>query len=345
MTFAEPLWFGALLVLPLLFLLKQKGYLGFSKHSLLNDVDSRLTRAVSMAPTFFLMSTVVLMVVALARPQIPGEPVQKTTPGRDIVLAVDISFSMSFPFKGELAPRRIPEELAFQVPFEERRRNNKGLQLNQPDAKDGLQRIHAAQSALLNFIENRWRGKTGDRIGLIVFDTKPRYAWPITDDLRQLYRKAQFMQTNLGTGTNFGARGAGPFDLAVEHFKDAGQAKSKVLILVTDGEDDIDGETVYRLAALLQENNIRFYMVGIGETLAQKRVGIVKFTERVGGRMFRVEDTQSLQECFETIDRLEKSEVTISQLETRDDVFFIFAWAALVSLGLFLVFEVFVHTR
>lgn len=345
MTFAQPFWFAALLIVPLFFMLKTRGYLGFSDKRLLVEKRSRLVQLLGYATPLLAVSTVVLMTVALARPQIPGDPTPRKIPGRDIVLAVDISFSMSFPFKGKLQPYETPPELAFAVPFAERRHEHKGLQYDQPKDPNQLQRVHAAQDALLRFIENRWRGKTGDRMGMIVFDVAPRYAFPITDDLRMLYRKVQFLQNNLGTGTNFGTRPPGPIDLAVEHFKESGEAKSKVLILVTDGEEDIDAGTQNRLSRLVRENGIRLYVVGIGETLARKEVGIVKFSNSVGARIFRVEDAQSLQDCFNTIDRLEKSEVTIAQLETRDDMFFFFAWAALASLGLLLFAEVIIPKR
>lgn len=343
MTFAQPLWFAAILLLPLLFVLKKRGYLGYSDHRLLTAQSSRFLRIVAHAPLAFVAIAVTLLVVALARPQIPGDPVHKQIPGRDIILAVDISYSMTFPWKGKLAPQEAPSELAFSEQFNERRREHKGLQFVPP--KDGLQRIHPTQIALLNFIENRWKKQTGDRIGLILFDVHPRYGWPITDDLRMLYRKAQFIQNNLGTGTNFGRNPPGPIDLAAEHFRESGQAKSRVLILVTDGEDDIDPDTERRLISVLKENNIKLYLVGIGETLARQDVGIIKLANRFGGHIFRVENTESLNDCFATIDRLEKSAVTISEQETRDDVFFIFAWAALGFLGLFLLSEVFILTR
>jgi Ca-activated chloride channel family protein len=343
MTFAQPLWFLALLALPLLFILRKRGYLGYSDHRLVTEAG-RALRLLGRAPLFFAAASVILIVVALARPQIPGDPIPRTIPGRDIVLAVDISYSMSCPWKGELAQHETPPELVFKVPFNERRREHRGLKFVQPPA-DQLQRIHATQNALLRFIENRWRGQTGDRIGLIVFDIAPRYAWPITDDLRMLYRKAQFIQTNLGTATNFGRIPPGPIDLAVQHLNESGQASSRVLILVTDGEDEIDPETEQRLIQILRKNNIRLYLVGIGETLARKDVGIIRLADKFGGHIFRVEDTASLDRCFETIDRLEKSAVTVSQLETRDDVFFYFAWAAVGFLGLFLLSEVFVLTR
>jgi len=344
MTFAQPLWFAALLLLPLLFVMKKKGFLGYSDHRLLTATSSRFLRILARVPIACAAIALALLVVALAKPQIPGDPVHKRIPGRDIILAVDISYSMTFPWKGTLAPQETPEDLAFKTDFNDRRREHKGLKFVPP--KDGtLQRIHPTQVALLNFIENRWRQQTGDRIGLILFDVHPRYGWPITDDLRMLYRKAQFIQNNLGTGTNFGKNPPGPIDLAAEHFKESGQAKSRVLILVTDGEDDIDADTERRLIKVLKDNDIKLYLVGIGETLAQKDVGIIKLANRFGGNIFRVENTESLNDCFATIDRLEKSEVTISQLETRDDVFFIFAWAALGFLGLFLISEVFILTR
>jgi Ca-activated chloride channel family protein len=343
MTFAQPFWFAAILLVPLFFVLKKRGYLGYSDHRLLTGTQSRFLRILARTPIALAALAVTLLVVALARPQVPGDPVHKRIPGRDIILAVDISYSMTFPWKGKLAPQETPSELAFTQEFNERRREHKGLQFVPP--KEGLQRIHPTQVALLNFIENRWKKQTGDRIGLILFDVHPRYGWPITDDLRMLYRKAQFIQNNLGTGTNFGKNPPGPIDLAAEHFKESGQAKSRVLILVTDGEDDIDPDTERRLIRILQENNIKLYLVGIGETLAQKEVGIVKLANRFGGNIFRVENTESLNDCFATIDRLEKSAVTISEQETRNDVFFIFAWAALGFLGLFLLSEVFILTR
>ncbi len=345
MTLAQPLWLLALLALPLLFLARKQGYIGFSDLRLTAGTgDSRAVKIAAKLSPLFMVASLVLTVVALAQPQMPGDPLPRTIAGRDIVLAVDISYSMSYPFKGELIAHETPPELDFKVPLNERRQSSKGLQLTQPEPGK-LKRIDAAQDAIMRFIENRWRNKTGDRIGLIVFDNRPRYAWPITDDLRMLYRKAQFLRNNLGMGTNFGNKPPGPIDLAIEHFRENGQAKSKVLILVSDGEDQIDPATQDRLIKLLTENHVRFYMVGVGETLARNDVDILRLADYVGGRVFRVEDAKSMQDCFDTIDRLEKSEVTVAQMETHEDVFYIFAWAALASLLAFLLSRFIVPTR
>jgi hypothetical protein len=188
MTFAQPLWFAALTLLPLLFLLKKKGYLGFSDNRLLGG-QSRTLRLWTKLPLFLASLALALLVVALARPQVAGEPVHKTTPGRDIIMAVDISYSMTFPFKGKLELHETPPELAFKTPYLERRHEEKGLKFVAP--KDGLQRIHPLQDALLRFIENRWLQKTGDRMGLILFDVRPRYGWPLTDDLTTVVLMAE----------------------------------------------------------------------------------------------------------------------------------------------------------
>jgi Ca-activated chloride channel family protein len=342
-SFADKAWLLALLVLPVVLLFfRKKGYLGYS-HSRLVTGAPRWARWLSRLPTVCLMLSLALTILALAKPQVPGEPLEKRVPGRDIELVVDISFSMSFPFQGKIEPHEPPEKMRFQTQFNEPRENEKGLKFTQP--KEGFQRIHAAQDAILRFIENRWEKQTGDRMGLIVFDVRPRLSWPITDDLRMLYRKTQTLQNHLGTGTNFGQNFPGPIDLAVQHFKDYGQAKSKVIIMVTDGEVQIDSSTVNRLITIMRENNVRFYLIGIGETLAHTDVDIYRVANGVGGKIFRVEDSQSLNAVFAQIDRLEKSEVSVSQLEVNDDVYHIFVWGALVMFLMFLLSEAFIMSR
>ena len=77
-----------------------------------------------------------------------------------------------------------------------------------------------------------------------------------------IYRKGLFVQEGLGGGTSLQAAIEGAF----EHFDERGQAASKVLILVTDGEDSFD---VNSLAKGLQARNIRLYVIGVGEDLAR----------------------------------------------------------------------------
>ncbi|MBX9692034.1 MAG: VWA domain-containing protein [Cyanobacteria bacterium] len=343
MSFSTPLWFLAIIPCLLFLLLRRKGYVGFSDSKLMGK-SSRLGYFFSRIPALAGALALTAIVFALARPQVPGEPNHRTVRGRDIILAVDISFSMTTPFKGELSKHEVPPELDFKVPLNDRRKSTKTFQLERPE-DDKLKRIDASQNALMRFIENRWKQKTGDRIGIILFDDRPRYGWPITDDLRMLYRKAQFVTSGIGMGTNFGEHPPGPIDLAVEHFKEKGQAESRVLIIVTDGEDNISGYTKRRLLDLLKENRVKLYLVGIGETLANKDVDIMRLTESVGGKVFRVENANSLQECFDTIDQMEKSTLSVSDIETKDDVFYFFAWGALAFVAFLLASEVIIVTK
>ncbi len=343
MSFSTPIWFYVLIPALVLLLLRRMGYVGFSDTRLMGQ-SPRLLRLFSRIPALTAAVALVAIVCGLARPQIPGEPNHRTVRGRDIVLAVDISFSMTTPFKGELVKQETPSALDFKVPVNERRKSNKTMQWEAP--KDGkLKRIDASQNALMRFIENRWRQNTGDRIGNILFDERPRYGWPITDDLRMLYRKAQFVTNGIGMGTNFGEHPPGPIDLAVEHFKEKGQAKSRVLIMVTDGEDQISGYAQRRLHELLTENNVKLYLIGIGDTLKRNDSDIMRLTESVGGKVFRVENASGLQECFDTIDQMEKSTLSVSDIETRDDVFYLFAWGALIALAFLLLSEVIIVTK
>src|SRR5277367_1308118 len=90
MKFADPLWFFLLLALPLLFFFKKKGYLGFSDHRLLSAGPIWL-RVVAKFPMGCLVGSMIMLTLALASPQIPGPPIHKTIPGRDVELVVDIS--------------------------------------------------------------------------------------------------------------------------------------------------------------------------------------------------------------------------------------------------------------
>ncbi len=344
MTFANSWWLLVLPLLPLpLLLLRQRGFLGFSDNQLLPR--QRLFKFILLVPPVLTVLMTALVVVALARPQVAGPPTTRTIIGRDIMIAVDISFSMSTPFKGELKEKQSIPGLDLPPGIDTKGKpKDTNWRPQRPD--DGqVQRIDAAQYAVMTFIANRWYAKAGDRVGLILFDDRPRHGWPLTDDLRMIYRKGQFIQHGLGGGTNFGENPPGPVDMAEEHFKELGQSQTRVLIMVTDGEDNLSGYAKRRLADILRKNNIHFYVIGVGETLAKNDVDIIKVAEEVGGKVFRVEDSQAMVNCFAEIDRMERSPITIAVDETRCDVFFYFAGAAAIALMLMLLAEALILNR
>src|SRR4029453_13126890 len=92
----------------------------------------------------------------------------------------------------------------------------------------------------------------------------------------------------------------------------------------TDGEDNISEQTKSRLKGLLQSRGISFYVVGVGQTLAQSDVDIIRFAENVGGKVFRVENTTELEAGFKTIDKMERTVISVTVSNRHGGGFFSF---------------------
>lgn len=332
MIFHQPFWLYLLILLPIpWFFMRRKGFLHNTTISRLPA--ARFSLLFGRLPDVLFTVALACMITALAKPMIPDDPTVKNVVGRDIILAVDISLSMVDELKTSFPERetKIPE---LESPLPPGGLSHKDQNLYHPDMpKNGkMRRIDGAQAAVLNFLRNRYLSASGDRIGMIVFDQRPRIAWPLTHDLRMIYRKGQFVQEGMGGGTNFGARGPGPIDLAVEQFKELGQADSKIVIMVTDGEDEIDWNAMERLQKLIQENGLRLHVIGVGPTLAKNDVAIMRLTRAVGGQVFRAETEDALNKCLAEIDKLERSPIKHESHANEQDFFHFFAGLSLIFL-------------
>lgn len=333
MTFHQPIWFCCLLLLPPLWLLLRRR--GFVRNSSVSRLpNNSLAGLARFVPDLCCLSGLALLVTALADPFVPGEPTEKTQLGRDIIVAVDISLSMANELRGALPDHetKIPELDPPLPPTGLKASESKSLLGESRKKGDKMRRIDAAQVAVLSFVRSRYQAARGDRIGMIVFDDRPRVSWPLTHDLRMIYRKGQFVNFGLGLGTNFGREFPGPIDMAAQQLKELGQASSKVIILVSDGEDTLGGEAMKRLFDLIQNEGIHFYVIGIGETLATRDVDVTRLAEAAGGKVFRVESTTALNECFATIDQMERSPISKDVYGADLSVFAYFAWLALIFL-------------
>ncbi|MBY0358461.1 MAG: VWA domain-containing protein [Candidatus Obscuribacterales bacterium] len=332
MILQNPMWLCLLLLLPVSwFFLRRKGCVRNTAVS--NLPAGRLATCLRLIPNLCFVIAYASLLVALSRPMIPDKPTIETIIGRDIMVAVDISLSMVAELDGDRP------EAAIKTPELDTRLPASGLSHKDnnpfhPDApKEGkMRRIDGAQAAVLNFIRNRHLALAGDRIGMIVFDSHPRVAWPLTHDLRMIYRKGQFVYEGLGGGTNFGGDPPGPIDLAVAQFKELGQADSKIMILVSDGEDNLDSNTQERLHNLIVENGIHFYVIGVGPALAKKDVDIMRVADRVGGKVYRAESSEELNKCFSAIDKLERSPIKYEAHANEQNFFYFFAGLSLVCL-------------
>lgn len=208
-------------------------------------------------------------------------------------------------------------------------------------------RLSAARQVASDFIEDR----PNDRLGLVAFAGEAFTQCPITIDHRVLLGLMDELKVGLlNDGTAIGS-GLG---VAVNRLKES-KSISKVIILLTDGVNNM-GETDPGTAAdLAKQFNIRVYTIGVGKKgKAYAPVGIYpngqyafdyvdveideallrEVADKTGGQYFRATDNQRLVEIYGEIDQLEKSRVLVSTLPRHTDLFH---WPVLMAAGLLLL--------
>lgn len=215
-------------------------------------------------------------------------------------------------------------------------------------------RIEAAKQVAQQFIE----GRKSDRIGMVVFAARSFTQCPLTLDygiLINFLKKVDVGLVDDGTAIGLGMA------TAVDRLRNS-KAKSKVVILLTDGVNnagEIDPLTAARVA---QAFNIRFYTIGVGtrgqalypvqDPIFGKRyvpmpveideASLTRIAEMTKGKYFRATDRQSLEKVFAEIDQLEKTKIEVKQFTRYKELFV--SWLA-VALGLVFVEIVLANTK
>ena len=349
MHLAHPFWFLLLILLPLPWVfLRRKGFVGYSDLRLVHGIGSNAF--LHKLPLVLFSLAYVFLLVGLARPQIPHSRTTRTITTRDVVVAVDISGSMGTDFAGDVPKRQVKlPDLDKDLPARPKVKTlDNRYQSDGDQGNKGRRRIDGAQGAVLRFVEYCYAAKTGDRIGILAFDTSPHWLWPLTDDLKQIWRNGLFIDEGMGGGTNFGETKPGPIDAAAEQFDEMGKSSTRVVIMVTDGEDRLSASALARLADVIKSHGIRFYVIGVGETLGKQdsTADIFRLTEMVGGKIYRVENAKDLSQCFDEINRMEKSRVEVeSKIVHVEEVFYYFAAIAAMFFCLGLVSEVLIVSQ
>jgi Ca-activated chloride channel homolog len=206
-------------------------------------------------------------------------------------------------------------------------------------------RIEAAKKVATDFIDKR----VSDRIGIVIFSGESFTQCPLTTDYAVLkYQVSQIRNGLLEDGTSIGSGLA----TSVDRLRSS-TAKSKVVILMTDGVNNgglIDPNTAKDIAKTF---NIKVYTVGIGTegyapTPVNTPLGVVMQNQKVeideklltqiadetGGKYYRAKDNKSLQNIYSEIDKLEKSKVEITTYERFTEKFYPLVFAALAFLFL-----------
>ena len=225
-----------------------------------------------------------LAVAAATRPQWTGDPVELPATGRDLLLAVDISGSMS------MQDVRLGGET--------------------------VDRLAAVKVVLDDFIERR----QGDRVGLILFGTQAYLQAPLTFDLPTVRRF--LLEAPVGIAGGRTAVGDA-IALAVKRLHGR-PSESRLLVLLSDGSNnagEIDPREAAEMAAL---EGVRIHTVGFGSetmrisgelglrsvnpSLGLDESALAYIAEVTGGRFFRARDTARLAEIYDLIDALEPAE-------------------------------------
>jgi Ca-activated chloride channel family protein len=208
-------------------------------------------------------------------------------------------------------------------------------------------RLEAAKSVAKDFISQR----KNDRLGLVIFAAESFAQCPLTTDHQMVQNLFSDINTDmLKDGTAIGDGLA----TAVQRLKDS-KAKSKVIIILTDGVNNtgfVDPMTAAEMAKMF---GIRVYTIGVGSNgMARVPVGIhpmtgryvfrqrevnideatlEKISEATNGKYFRATDKEKLKDIYNSIDKLEKSKIDVYQYERKHEEFFLFAlFAALILL-------------
>lgn len=311
--FANPLLLWLLAALPLLALLRGRtgrtGALLYPSADLVRSIGRGVTANAGRARTTLRLLALALLVVALARPQQGLGTAEVETSGIDIVLAIDVSGSM--------------RALDFEL-----------------DGKRA-DRLEVVKSVVRRFVDARG----DDRIGMVGFAGRPYLVSPLTLDHDWLAQNLERVRIGLiEDGTAVGSAIAASVNRLREQ-----KAKSKIVILLTDGVNNAGKVEPLTAAEAARALGIKVYTIAAGtqgeapmpvtdrfgnERVVMAPVEVDEKTlravaERTGAAFFRATDTKTLEGIYAQIDQLERTAETVKRYEEYRELYH---WPLLLGL-------------
>lgn len=323
--FQSPYWFWLLLFLPVFYFMRR------SRKALPIGVPN-LKPAGSIREGFFVRTrwigsvlkavAFVLMVVALARPQWGNRETVRLTEGINIVLAVDVSESMS--------------ALDFKL------------------AGESVDRLQAVKSVVRKFISKRG----GDRIGLVVFGSEAYTQMPLTNDYNAILSVLD--RVRIGSAGKATAIGDA-IGISLKRLEDI-PGKSSIVILLTDGRSNSGELSPQAAADAARELGVKVYTIGVGtrgpvpfvvndplwgKRVVHRKVDIDEDTLKsiasdTGGLYFHADQSKKLEEIYSAIDRMEKTRVEVKHYDNYHELYDRFLIPAFLLL---LMSSILVNTR
>ena len=312
LTFARPWLLLLLLTIPLLAYLRGKrgpsAALTFSSTATLRAIGKQSVSRAGRLLRALIFLSLALFVVALARPQLGKSLTQVEASGIDIMLVLDVSGSMY----------------------------TKDFMIG----GDRATRLDAIKEVTRKFIESR----PNDRIGIIAFAGRPYVVSPMTLDHDWLMQNLERVRVGLvEDGTAIGSAMAS----AANRLNDK-HSKSRVIVLLTDGENNAGKISPNTAAEAVKALRIHFYAIGAGingiapapiftqrgpmtdmlgnlvyqnQRVEFNEAGLREVAKIADGQFFRATDTKSLEEIYSDIDKLEKSTVAVKKYQEYRDLF------------------------
>lgn len=257
----------------------------FSSLDGLRDLPATVALRVKRAMPLMFLAGLLFLLVAMARPQSGREDRTASTDGIAIQLVVDRSGSMS---AEDLDPDR----------FDRRR----------------VTRLDVVRDVLLDFIRpgGELPGRPDDLLGLVSFAGYAQVHCPLTLDHEALagvlktveippllFRGDDVQQTAIGDG----------LVLALNRLREI-DAKSKVAVLLSDGENNAGMATPEEAARMAAADGVKVYTVGIGTGREMDEAALRRLAEATGGRYFRARSAEHLRGVYAAIDEMERSRIT-----------------------------------
>lgn len=334
MEFKEPIYFLLLLLLiPYMIWYvqfrnrgnrKMEASMTFSDVSAYRNIPMSLRVRLIHLPMVLRCISFALIVVAMARPQTHNAWDERTVEGIDIMLAMDVSTSM---LAEDLSPNR----------------------------------IEAAKQVAAEFITDR----PNDNIGLSIFAGEAFTQCPMTTDHASLLNLLRSVRTDIaaqGLISDGTAIGMGLAN-AVSRLRKS-KAKSRVVILLTDGSNNMGDISPMTAAQIAKSLGIRVYTIGVGTNkVARYPMPVAGGVQYVNipveidtktlrgiaatsdGQFYRATNTNELRKIYKDIDQLEKSRLNVKKFSKRYEAYQPFAIAALLILTLELLFRLTVLRR
>jgi Ca-activated chloride channel homolog len=309
-TWENPLFLYGILGVPLLFIIRWLSRYYFNQKLpvalVKSDLKSSPLNLFRFLPEIILSLVLILIIVALARPQRTNEKVEQWTEGIDIMIALDISQSMQIE---DFKPNR----------------------------------LEAAKDVARDFI----KGRKQDRIGLVVFSGDAFSLAPLTTDydlLKNYLNDINFEMIE-SRGTAIGSALA-----VVTNRMRESESKSKVCILISDGDNTAGNIDPITAAELAGAYNIKLYTIVVGKEgmvpygkdffgrpqMVENTVDestMRKIAKLGNGEFFRVTDNEALKNVFKRIDQYEKAEIKENRFKDTSDFYFVYLkWAIILFL-------------